>query len=329
MQPWYVYLGYFCAPLSIILPSIVMYLASKSNIRENDKKIENVPLPASHQVHYITEDIAKQYVDSVIKGSARTSSIIYFIALIIILIVAVLRNTESPGWTGDRLKLVLLAIHCAEDKNDSAECLNAKQYVRHLGFDLKDPKLWGDTKKLSKALDKQVEELIKKHTELRTSVILPVFGVSLDPNDLWVISTMAFGILLYLLRLSLAREYYNIRRLVNRCQNSAVWELVIMGQLLSAPPMRVRLSSRLLFLVFCLPAALHAYVVLDDISTFPAYHSLIGDIWPWVQISIELPSIVMVSYLSGKCFGISGAIMALLDKIRKELVPKVDVMESF
>lgn len=325
---WDHFQAYWSLPLSLFVAAAIMYLVYRSMVQEI-KKIALPPVLYKHK--YFSEQMGEQFVETVIKGSARTSSIMYVMALLVILIVAVIRSTVSPTWNDARVALVMIAEPCSKDLRFDKDCRKALDYTAHLGFDFeRHPEISTDPgNRIGKAYDKQVEALLQTRTTLHTMIQLPIFGVPIDGNDLWMVSGMALAVMLYLLRLSLAREYYNIIRLLSHCRRPETIELVIMGQLLSAPPNAVRLSKGVPFLVFCLPATLHSYVVLTDLWTLHINRLLSSTYFVGLNAVFEVLSVVVVAYLAGKCYGISLATMNLLDLARKNIAPTIASMEKF
>jgi hypothetical protein len=148
---------------------------------------------------------------------------------------------------------------------------------------------------IKRVMEKRVDDLMRR--ELETHVVtVPILGVSIDGNDLWMVSSFVIIALLIILRASLNRELDNLRRASVRATSHVKRELLIMAQLFASP------QHRLVHIVLFLPIALYAFDLYNTLLTAYVSDALNGSRLEKLLTTIQCAMIIPVVYLCIRCF---------------------------
>ena len=226
----------------------------------------------THQKHLEEVDF-KLYLDAVNTSSQRSRNILYVLIITIMAAACAFRQVEEPDWEDARFFRVREAYQFLTREPFSDELMTCDQFnrlpereslnyaARLLNYAPSDParhaadqgqQLVNDIRlhfKSSKtpvatshsddpqsqlqALRNEMDELRK--VSLQTLYVsLPLLGIHIDSNDLALLASAAFSVVLYLLASSFRRERLNLRVARDRAKaNPANMELLLMAQVLS------------------------------------------------------------------------------------------------
>jgi hypothetical protein len=150
---------------------------------------------------------------------------------------------------------------------------------------------------LTQELQKRVDDLMRR--ELETHVVtVPILGISVDGNDLWLLSSLLMIFMLRILWACLEREFDNLRRASIRATDDVKRELIIMSQLFATRLDHFHPIPVLLFM----PVGINLYILYDDYVTFPVGRILRG-LWPWVEaLAFHIALTLLVGVLCLLCF---------------------------
>ncbi len=180
---------------------------------------------------------------------------------------------------------------------------------------------WGFSRKQT---EKYLDELESSMVHQVVTISAPVLGFTFDVNDLSLVSGITFFLLLYWLQFSLFRQEENIRQCFELARRSSelalAYDLMVMTQVLTVPRSRLAPShaitgdaakavpsSRLAgvgkrvqkmtqvpLLMLLTGAAVHAYIVSDDLRTFSAGENVSPLLGRWETV---LAALLMVAII--------------------------------
>jgi hypothetical protein len=257
------------------------------------------------------------YLDAVIKSGDRTRNVWYILVLVLIAVFIGEWNTRPGSVSTTRFVRMIDALVCVNDKNWNPKqygplCQEALEYAKirhHFPQALTDsdgPNKEAKTE-LTKELEKRVEDLMRR--ELDTHVVtVPILGVSIDGNDLWLVSSFVIIFMLRILRACLNREFDNLRRAAIRATDHVKRELLIMSQLFALPADRRHPQFFLLFL----PIALYAFELFNTYLTIEVGDILQGPLDNKLQFISQNLLLLPICYFCWRCFLAARAIEKLL-----------------
>ena len=226
----------------------------------------------------------------------------YVILVALIAVFAAYRNTGSPAWLELRVRTLQKAVACVEVKDRSPACQSAMAYAA--GFTYHD--LAGDpssTVETTREFRTAIDQLIRQRSE-NLAIRFPLIGLSMDVNDLAVISGLTLCALLYIFMLTLSRELNNLMRAsdkADRIRNKDGFELLLMSQLFSAPRHDKTGTSGWFLVVFAIPAALYSLVLREDWNSWPTATTLLGGFRANLQMGFEMLFFAGILALSVWC----------------------------
>ncbi|MBV8753112.1 MAG: hypothetical protein JO328_09645 [Hyphomicrobiales bacterium] len=264
------------------------------------------------------------YISAVAAAGDRSLRVIYFIVILAILTFTSIKNNYVPGWMTVRAQSQQELYKCLKTNDiNSSDCNDLKPRLKESGYYDEKTKnydiiefaksgYWTLAGKFGSAefpdKNRFIIDQIKKRATLYANkvvdaftITIPLFGASIDINDLWLISGLMMVFLLYLLRASLEQEYRNI--LYVKDHKKYFMDLIIMTQILSV--LSFKLSPRfrrLEYVIWLTPTFLYVCLLYSDWSTLSAGEVLVG--W-YGQLYSTLPEflvVVMVGYFNIRCF---------------------------
>jgi hypothetical protein len=137
-------------------------------------------------------------------------------------------------------------------------------------------------------------------------VTVPILGVTIDGNDLWLVSSFVMIFMLRILRACLNREFDNLRRASDRATDQVKRELLIMTQLFANPADRRHPQYFLLFL----PVGLYAFDLYNVYLTLDVVSALDGPSVEIIKMIVQILLIVPICYLCARCFSSANQIEA-------------------
>lgn len=175
-----------------------------------------------------------KYIDAAKSASNRSRSVVLVLVTASIISFAAARNSRSEGWMSQRLERARTALlFCGKDGNqpdfDNKEVLNQLKPQKPR-LDPKAQTMVAERRKnLAKSfydlryrscsdLTDAVKELEKSYIENSDLIHVPFFGLSFDINDLGLLSSVTFVVVLIWLRLCLESELDSVRVTFQRAQ---------------------------------------------------------------------------------------------------------------
>lgn len=260
------------------------------------------------------------YLDCVTKSGDRTRTVWYVLVLIVATVFFGEWNTRPSGVSTSRFVRMMDALVCVYDpswkpKEGGPSCREGLDYasIRHHFPNA----LTGnngpneDTKReIRNLLEKRVEDVMRR--ELATHIItVPIFGVTVDGNDLWFLSGFVVIFVLRILWTCLEREFDNLKRAARQATSNMRRELLIMTQLFFAPKARWHAHLLLLFL----PLALYLFALFNLSNTEYIARILDGPRTSVVLTSIQFVLIIPICWLCWTCFSVARRIESLVSQL--------------
>lgn len=248
----------------------------------------------------------KRYLEGVNSDSQRTRAVVFVLVAALLLIFTAYRNTAFPDWTNARLGRLQHAALCLETKLNSDACEASKQYAQ--GFLGSPGNEVGNLRgqELDLELREQINAFIRQRTDA-LSLRLPFFGITIDMNDLGLISGLLLIAILYVLFASLKSETDDLEIARDKVmtfpdgkrQDSE--KLLQMAQVL-APPSKSKMNiGQGLYLLYFLTPLLHGFVVKEDVETYGIAEALEGSKWGKIDTSIDVVAFLVVLTFSVFC----------------------------
>jgi len=268
------------------------------------------------------------YLDAVTRSGERTRIIFYVILLVMFFVGCGIRDFAWPSWDEQRLRVMLENYGCVTGAAPATgDCT-------HLLADYADQGLvfsaapGGDAAAATaqrelalKVYERRIIELMKK--DLRGYALeIPLFGVYLDGNDLWLVSGVLMALLLVILIAHIERELANYEKAADACPNRSCRELLVMAQIFAMPgerPGRESLTVRIAFgVLYALPAVLNLYVIKNDFTArnYAFNVRMIGQGWVDVEYALRVASVVLVAWLCWRCYRMSAELRGFVAGLR-------------
>lgn len=259
-------------------------------------------------------DTFQPYLDSVIRSGERTRSVWYLLVLILIAGCFGVWNTRESNPPETRVARFMDALICLSadigtisnlfDKSSAKpDCNTAVDYAqkRHFFTDAiyhsNSPPDDPARTKILQELQKRTEQLLQR--ELDAHVIsVPILGISIDGNDLWLLLSVIVIFLLRVLWACLERELDNLIRAANQVTNIRQKELIVMSQLFAVPMNKWHPFPVLLFL----PLVANIYDLYTDYISFDVAKDLYHLNWFNLQEGIKLSLLIIVAILCYACY---------------------------
>jgi hypothetical protein len=236
------------------------------------------------------------YVNAVTSSAEGTRRIIYVALALMTLIFFAMRNTSDPDWGTTRFTTMLQASKChldyqwsdnqqrwwktEKEKKDRCAALTEVYTAFPLPADVSADA--ADDQRF----EKRIDLLMRREIENK-NFNLPLLGVVIDENDLWVASGPIIWFLLVLLNAYLARDLDNLEKASDECPNRHGADLLLMSHVFSTSIGGIETTGkcarwnlrpvRQVFMrtLFFLPVALHAWVVWVDFGHRNTFYVLI------------------------------------------------------
>lgn len=228
------------------------------------------------------------YLEANIESSKRTRVVLLALVMTSVLALSGFLNSFKHGWASLRLQQI------KNPKSDYTEkYLHADSTRQRNNHDDKKAKtsiMNADSSNTQKSLQTDslpqntyrsdqyrslYEAFIHSYVENTFTIRVPFFGINFDVNDLGLLGGLAFSVILFLLRYSLARELDNLifsfRMSENEKALQPFYHLLAMRQVLTIPPQTgnedvKRLNFMPKMLLF-FPLFVHTVVTLYDSHT--------------------------------------------------------------
>jgi hypothetical protein len=254
------------------------------------------------------------YLESVTRSGERTRTIIYVTLLVLFFIGCGIRDFDWPSWDEQRLHIMLDNFGCVAGTGPaSADCDRLLADYANQGLDFAAPAGVNPSDGKSQrdlalhVYERRVIELMKK--DLRGySLEIPLFGVYLDGNDLWLVSGGLMSLLLLILAAHIERELANYEKAAAACLNKTCHDNLVMAQVFVLPGERSGRSAftRHAFYIvfFTLPVLLNLYVIRSDLSArnYAFNLRMIGPFWVHVEYALRFATVAIVAYLCWRCY---------------------------
>ena len=279
------------------------------------------------------------YIEAVVRSGDRTRIILYVTLLVLFFIGCGIRDFAWPSWDEQRLRVMLENYGCVTGTGPhSDDCAGLLADYADQGLIFGTP---GDTiapgaakttadAQRELALDvyqRRIIELMKKDLH-GYALEIPLFGVYLDGNDLWLVSGVLVSVLLLILFAHLERELVNYEKAAAACPNDGCRDLLVMAQIFALPGEKPSASSparRLFFIaIYFLPAILNLYVIRNDLSerNFAFNLRMIGPGWVHIEYALRIVTVVTVTYLCYRCWRMSGELQDFIARLQAGRFPR-------
>jgi hypothetical protein len=236
----------------------------------------------------------KPYLEAVTAGSQRARSNVYLLAVALVAMFSAYRTTTRPDWLDARLHALQTAYRALKqhEQRDTKgrvvgylasvqtpkEEQEAIDYAQRLVFDPKKGTPASDPGSLVwqehvREYEKWIDEL-SKQSVANLSIHLPVLGITLDMNDLGVISGLILVCLLWNFHSGLTRLTDNLKRArskANRLGNKDNLELLIMTSVLSSPRHQKTGGKFFVYSLLAVLVALHLVICITDAQTWKVW----------------------------------------------------------
>ncbi len=205
----------------------------------------------------------QDYLDATSDATRRTRSVAITMVITSVLILGALINSLQHQWMLER-------VHTFYDPKSDYVKSKLLPFKMRSGFQSYDANYMEKYRIF-------YEALTKSYVENGLSVKVPLFGFSIDVNDLGLLGGMAFVVILVMYRFSLSREIENLRIAMDKAgkfgQLCEFYEVLAMRQVFTVPPSRtLKKPSKVLTwtpkLICFLPLMVHVAVSIHDFDTF-------------------------------------------------------------
>jgi hypothetical protein len=210
---------------------------------------------------------AQDYVDATSDASSRTRSVTITMVIASVLIFGALINSLQHQWMLERLKAL-----------DSPQSDYAQKKIGPYPVLGKFPSQQAYDDSVANYHERYksfYDAVAKAYVENSLSTKVPLFGFSIDANDLGMLGGIAFIAILVMYRFCITREVENIRiahdeaRRFNQLRE--VYTILSMRQVFTIPPSRTIRRSKILTwtpkLICTLPFIIHFAVTCHDLYT--------------------------------------------------------------
>ncbi|HEX8557243.1 MAG TPA: hypothetical protein VF668_04025 [Pyrinomonadaceae bacterium] len=229
--------------------------------------------------------VVLEYLKATTSSSDRSRAVLVAMITASVLVFTVIWNTggwgkSGGGWLDARIRLREGALDFFDPRFDpKSPALAAadrefygrvEEFLGLAGFDRRN----ADDKGI---ILKEIEDLKKIRTEQIRMIRVPFFGVIFDMNDLGLFAGITFTVVLLWLTFSLARERRNLKltfkEAAERGQTRVCYDLLMMHQVLTVPPMRGqpfgRVWNAVPKLLYLIPAAIYFLQFKTDMDSRP------------------------------------------------------------
>jgi hypothetical protein len=274
------------------------------------------------------------YLDAVTRSGERTRLVMYVVLLVLFFVGCGIRDFDWPSWDEQRLHVMLDNYGCVTGSvpADSA-CAHLLADYADQGLDFGTP-VGGDPaagnlqRDLAlKVYERRIIELMKK--DLRGYALeIPLFGVYLDGNDLWLVSGVLMSLLLLILTAHIEREFANYEKAAKACPNNSCRDLLVMAQIFALPGERRKRMSwtwRSTFIaLYSLPALFNLYVVRSDFTerNYAFNVRMIGPDWVHLEYALRAVTVLSVAYLCYRCYRTSAELQAFVVRFQGAQFPR-------
>lgn len=281
-------------------------------------------------------DEFEPYLDAVTRSGERTRLVMYVVLLVLFFVGCGVRDFDWPSWDEQRLHVMLDNYGCVTGTAPPASaCARLLADYADQGLDFTTPKggdpAAGNVQRdlALKVYERRVIELMKK--DLRGYALeIPLFGVYLDGNDLWLVSGVLMSLLLLILTAHIEREFVNYEKAARACPNDACRDLLVMAQIFALPGERRKgtsLAWRSTFAaLYSLPALLNLYVIRSDFSArnYAFNVRMIGSDWVRLEYALRILTVLSVAYLCYRCYRMSSDLQAFVVRLQGTRFPRTE-----
>lgn len=287
-----------------------------------------------HRARAVTEtDEFEPYLDAVTRSGERTRLVMYVVLLVLFFVSCGIRDFDWPSWDEQRLHVMLDNYGCVTGASPAGgDCARLLADYADQGLIFGTPRS-GDPATGSlqrdlalKVYERRIIELMKK--DLRGYALeIPLFGVYLDGNDLWLVSGVLMSLLLLILAAHIEREFANYEKAAKTCPNDSCRDLLVMAQIFALPGERRRrlsLAWQGTFLaLYSVPALLNLYVVKSDFTerNYAFNVRMIGSDWVHLEYALRIVTVISVAYLCYRCYRMSAELQAFVTNLQGSRFP--------
>jgi hypothetical protein len=223
----------------------------------------------------------QDYLDATSDATRRTRSVTITMVVTSVLILGALINSLQHQWMLERIH----TFYNPRSEYVKSKILPPEERAGFHSFDAD----------YMEKYNLYYEALIRSYVDNGLSVKVPLFGFSIDVNDLGLLGGIAFVVILVMYRFSLSRELENLKIAMEKAgkfgQLCEFYEVLTMRQVFTIPPTRtLKKPSKVLIwtpkLICFLPLAVHVAVSTHDFSTFWVGRS-IAAAHNWINQGLE------------------------------------------
>ena len=224
----------------------------------------------------------KLYIEATVDASRRSRRVALLIAFGSIIAITSIWNSRQTSWAQQRYDAITNANRYYLSENlgstktkldelwlDSLDTASVQRFVETTKLQTRD-----EFDNLSKIYSTLLEDIY--------TVKIPLFGITLDVNDLGIFSGASFTLFLLVFAFCLSREFMNLKltfakiNQVNDEQKQYYFELLSMNQVLTITPPFKGLKTWSFFPLFlsALPALTQVSVFVFDVTTIEFGHAI-------------------------------------------------------
>jgi hypothetical protein len=238
----------------------------------------------------------KDYLDATIEASTRVRSVTITMVIASVLIFGGLINSLQHEWMLERM-------HALADPHGSYAERKIGPYPSAANL---APAAYADAVANYKERYRYFYEAVaRSYVDNELSVKVPLFGFSVDANDLGIVGGIAFIVILIMYRYSITREVGNLRIARNEArrlgQFAEFYNVLAMRQVFTIPPSDTITASPLLVagpkLICALPLAVHTTVMVHDMRT-NGIGAMISEVHNFFLLGFELAAFVALVALT-------------------------------
>jgi hypothetical protein len=209
----------------------------------------------------------QDYLDATSEASSRTRSVIITMVVASVLIFGALINSFQHQWMLERLKAL----------NSPQSLYTQKKIGPYPALrEFPTPQAYeGAIRNYNERYRSFYDAIARSYVENALSTKVPLFGFSIDANDLGILGGIAFVIILIMYRFCLTREVENIRIAHEEAQRFGqlreFYTVLSMRQVFTIPPSKTIKRDRLLLwtpkTICTAPLIIHCVVTGHDLYT--------------------------------------------------------------
>lgn len=271
-----------------------------------------------------TRDLSP-FFDATKSAAQRSRAIAYVLIALSIYTLCVFRDFIGPDWASKRHDLMAETYACFKNKTDSDRCRDLTGLYKRFDYSLvgDDGKYLKDNDFRVKNFETRLQESVKDEVN-QVSFAIPIFGPTLDGNDLWIVSGPVTLIVFLLFLAHLEKEEDVLRLVKQYCRSNWDRDMLLSYQVLSAMKSKTPFGRGVRRTIFAIchfiPVLLNILVVKDYISEFPTDVLLLinSKSEAYAELFLAVASIPALAYVSWRCYRYGDSIERAVDTFSKQ-----------